>query len=157
MRLPAETTHALLAKYHIHKPVTDERFLHHADVTRGVPLSIICLTDPYAGKQIIVSSNRKRCVQACPLSLQHAEMLVGELGDQGIFSSTPAEREMLAHLLLRCSELFVHEGLQRFYLAPVYVRPNDYRIGHASMSSGSRISIEQRLDPHAHDKGAVFA
>ena len=63
----------------------------------------------------------------------------------------------MVHLLLRCSQMFATENLQRVRLAPVYVRRNDYRIGGVSMTGDSRVSPGRRLEPHAHDKDAVFA
>lgn len=157
MRIPNNDVVTLLEKYRIHPPVTDERYLSHADLTRGVPLRIVCAIDPENGKQLFVSSGRARWIRACPLSAEQAEALVGEISEAGVIPNEAQELETLAHLLRRCSRLFAEEDLQRLRLAPVYIRRNDYRVGAASMTSASRVFVETRLDSGAHDKGAVFA
>lgn len=157
MRVPNTTVEALLAQYRIHTPITDERYLHHADVSVGVPLHIVCVDDPLFGKRLVVSSNRRRWTLGCPLSPDHAAGLVRELRESGVLPKDRQTLEMVEHLLLRCSALFTEHALQRLRLAPVYVRRNDYQVGGAAMNSSARISAVKRLEPHAHDVGAVFA
>jgi hypothetical protein len=157
MRVPQSTVDALLVKYHIHPPVTDERYLRHADIARGVALHVVCLRDRVLGDRIIVSSGRARWTRACPLSPENAKALAAEIADERALPHASQELETLVHLLLRCSRLFADEGLARLRLAPVYVRRNDYHIGSAAMASTSHIAAHKRLEPHAHDRDAVFA
>lgn len=154
MRVPKNAVDALLARYRIHTSLAGEP---HADLARGVPLRILCLDDSLLGKRIVIASNRERFERACPISEDDARQLVSELREQGVLPNHVQELQMLEHLLVRCSQLFVDEGLRRLRLAPVYIRRNDYRVGGAAMTSASHISAVKRLDPHAHDAGAVFA
>lgn len=157
MKIPALVVRRLLAKYAILPPVIDERYLEHGDITRGTRLHVFCFQSPTVGKCIVVASNRMKWLRACPLSDIEAAQLVREIHELHAIPGSRQEQQTLQHLLVRCSRLYVNEHLLRLRLAPVYLRENGYRIGNASIWSTARIAAAKRLNPHAHDKAAVFA
>ena len=157
MNIPATTVRRLLAKHAILPPVIDERYLEHGDVTRGTRLHVFCFRSPAAGKCIVVTCNRLKWLRVCPLSETEAAQLVSDIHQEHAIPGSRQEQQTLQHLLVRCSRLYIGERLQRLRLAPVYLRENGYRIGNASMWSTAKIAAAKRLEPHAHDKAAVFA
>lgn len=157
MKLSANAVATLLAKYHIQPPVTDERFLEHADVTRGTQLSLLCFEGKDSRKRLAVGWNRMRWLHECPISEDDAAQTLRELHAAGAVPAAYQEQHTLQHLLVRCSHLYLDEGLLRLRLAPVYLRENGYRIGSAWMWSKSPVTVPRRLEPDAHDKAAVFA
>lgn len=156
MVLDSNHVTSLLKQYGIHVPVTDERFLSHAALDRGTALRIECASNAY-GKQIILNCENYESTRFCPLGPDEAQSMVDDLHRLHLIPEHGQTRNTLAHLLMKCAELYVAEDLQRFTLAPVYLRENDYRIGAAEMAHAGMLEHRTRLAPEAHDKGAVFA
>jgi hypothetical protein len=118
---------------------------------------IFCFKSRAFGKCMAVTSGRVKWLRQCPLTEAGATQLAAELHDAGAIPGVRQERQMLQHLLVRCSRLYMDEGLEWLRLAPVYLRENGYRVGNASMWSKAKLTARKRLDSHAHDKAALFA
>ncbi|HEV3153836.1 MAG TPA: hypothetical protein VGZ02_08545 [Candidatus Baltobacteraceae bacterium] len=155
--LTQEDLGILLKRYGIHAPVTDERFLGHADVDRGIVLEIACEPDDRYGKILAVTCQDERVFRSCPLTREKASGIVDKLRRRGVLPDRAQERNTLTNLLVRCADLYSREQLESLELSPVYLRENDYRIGCAHANALGSAAVKPRLAPHAHDKGAVFA
>jgi len=153
----AEKTAVLLRRYGVHVPVTDERFAGHADLERGTPLQVVFRPDERYGRVAAVTCAGVEVVRACPLTREKAAGIVDKLRRRGVLPALYQERATLTHLLVRCSELYLRENLERLELDPVYLRQNDYRIAGVQLVPQGPLHAEPRLEPHAHDKNAVFA
>ena len=157
MLLQNDEARILLEKHEIHAPVSDARFAAHARLDRGTPLTISCVNDLMHGPLITLGHGRFRASHACPLTAESAAGIAGHMHEAGLLPAAGQERKTLEHLLMRASELYVEENLERMLLSPVYLRENDYRIGGIQMERQSEVVEHRRLTPDAHDKGAVFA
>lgn len=154
--LTHDEAEVLLKRYGIHAPVTDQRFLEHADLERGTPVQITCL-DSRGREEIVLTCQDFTASKPCPLTQEDAANMVNDLQQRHLIPDRGHERHTLEHLLLRCSELFAAEHLERLRLAPVYLRENDYRVAAAEFTHRGAVDAKPRLDPGAHDTGAVFA
>jgi hypothetical protein len=157
MTMAANHIENVLKRHGIHVPVTDERFSSHADLERGMRLRIECTDDEEHGKRITLGCGRFESTRPCPLTTFGAKSMADDLAEQHLIPKHGQERATLVHLLLRCSALFLDEELDHFTLSPLYLRENDYRVGSVGMTHSGPIGQRPRLEPDAHDKGAVFA
>ena len=153
----AEKMHDLLDRHGIHAPVSDERFLSHGDTDRGIRMRIVCAPDERWGSTIAVSCNGEDVSRTIPLTREKAAGIVDKLRRRKLVPAASAEQHTLTNLLMRCSDLYVAENLESLVLDPLYLRENDYRVGSAAMTSSHAGETHERLGPHAHDTGAVFA
>ncbi|MHB8461559.1 MAG: hypothetical protein ACYDA1_02835 [Vulcanimicrobiaceae bacterium] len=150
--------HTLLERFGLHVPITDERYLAHAQVNRGLCVTIDGHFDEDLGAKVIellvdsVSAHRM-----CPLSELQANALLDEIhAKRDIFPHESAFSHMVTHLLIKCSKLYSESGIDGFVLYPVYLQEKDYRIGVARMFRSKALHLKERLEPHAHDRKAAF-
>jgi hypothetical protein len=153
--LAPEITAELLHRYGIHAPVTDARYLSHAQVDRGYRLSIELSREDVP--HIVVRHGVTEVLSLLPLAEFAANGLISALCAPGIPTLSPRAHAMLAHLLVQSSKLFVAENLSFIALDPVYLRDNDYRVINVRGRAKKRLRVKKRLTPAAHDASGVFA
>jgi hypothetical protein len=61
----------------------------------------------------------------------------------------------LVHLLLKCSRLYVESDLAGLHL-DCHLSTRGYRVNEVRISSDRGLDVVPRLEPHAHDRKAVF-
>ena len=145
----------LLRQYGINPPVTDERLARHLDLTRGIALEIDATEDPYFGPSLRLTIGGRRSSVPCPMNSDEAERLVDEFRLAHLLPDVFHEDMTLVHLLLKCSKLFVETGLVGLHLE-CHLSIRGYRVNEVRVSSDGRLDVVPRLDPHAHDRKAVF-
>ncbi len=146
----------LLRRYEIHAPSTDERFLAHARVDRGVRLWVRA-APAYDGMRISIGHGEYRTGRLLPLTAYEAEAMVAQLESEGAVPLGVQSRGMLAHLLERAARICEQAGVMTLLFDPIFVRENDYTILGVGMWADRRLRLRRRLAPDAHDRGAVFA
>lgn len=156
MQLDVKTTETLLERYGIQSPVTDKRFAAHADLQRGTRIDIHCELDPVWGKRLKLKCDRLELSRSCPIEADEAQVLSDQLRQAGLLSQRSQKSKTLEHLLHSASNLYVSEGLDLLHLA-VYLRENGYRVANVRMEHSGSLHAKRRLEPGAHDKGAVYA
>jgi|GEM_PF-3404143 len=132
----------LLRRYGINPPVTDERFARHADLTKGIPLAIDAADDPYFGRNIRLTIGRRRSSAACPLDQYEADRLVEEFRLAHLLPDVLHEDTTLVHLLLKCSALYVENGLAGLHV-DCHLTTRGYRVNEVRISSDSAHSEPQ--------------
>jgi hypothetical protein len=145
----------LLRQYGISPPVTDERFARHADLAKGIPFTIDAAEDPYFGQSIRLTIGHRRSSAPCPMSQDEAERLVDEFRLAHLLPDVFHEDMTLVHLLLKCSRLSVESGVTGLHL-DCHLSTRGYRVNEVRISTEGRLDIVPRLEPHAHDRKAVF-
>ncbi len=145
----------MLDEYGIHVPVTDARYLAHGELERGIPLRIEGIVEGDGSRKIVISTGDRPVERLSPVPGTAAESMLEQLHTEGV----PLTAQMIAtltHVLSSCSRLFENDEIDRFELAPLYIRENDYRVIGAKIWRKARLRVRSRLAPHAHDVGAVF-
>ncbi len=145
----------LLRQYGISPPVTDERFARHADLARGIPFVIDAAEDPYFGQSIRLTIGHRRSSAPCPMNQGEAERLVEEFRLAHLLPDVFHEDMTLVHLLLKCSRLYVESDLAGLHL-DCHLSTRGYRVNEVRISSDRGLDVVPRLEPHAHDRKAVF-
>ncbi len=155
MDIDAATTARILRSYGINPPVTDKRFARHADLDVGISLTIDVTDDSYLGRSVRLRIGRRLSSGPCPMNESEAKTLVEEFRLAHLLPDVFKEDRTLVHLLVKCSQLYVESGLTRLHLA-CHLTPRGYRVNEAHMLSERALTAPLRLEPHAHDRKAVF-
>jgi len=157
--MPVKTDEAVFARmlhsYGINTPVADERFTRHADLEKGIPFTIDAWDDAYFGRNVGLTIGCRHSVGPSPLNELEAERLVEEFRIAHLLPGIQAEGRALSHLLVKCAHMYADACLNRLHLTG-HLTPRGYRINDVHMSGGALLDAVPRLDPHAHDRGAVF-
>lgn len=137
----------LLRQYDINPPVTGETF--------GIPLTIEAAEDPYFGRSIRLTIGHRRSSAPVPMNQDEAERLVNEFRLAHLLPDVFHEDMTLVHLLLKCSRLYVESRVTGLHL-DCHLSARGYRVNEVRISSDGPLEIVPRLEPHAHDRKAVF-
>lgn len=157
MRRLSETEAAeLLRRYKIHTPVSDERYLAHADLDRGYQAAIAI--GPHHGESstIALVHGDYRIERLVPLSEFEAAAMVEQLRTAGMVPLGESVSAMLANVLVQAAKLYEQESLAALALDPIFIRTNDYRVANVTIDARKKTAVKKRLAGAAHDAGAVF-
>ena len=89
------------------------------------------------------------------MSETEAERVIEEFRLAHLLPDIYLEDMTLVHLLEKCSKLYAESGLVRLHL-DCHLTARGYRVNEARMSADGHLDIVSRLEPHAHDRKAVF-
>lgn len=156
MTLPIETTNELLRRHEITPPPTDAP-ARHTDLTVGQELTIGGHTEGDGPKTLTLTVGTFSQSRSCPLSEDEAHDMVARLQERHALPHRHAEASALQHLLQKSAAMYAESAIASFVMHPVYLNERGYRIGHVQMFAAKHVTITPRLDPHAHDRKAVFA
>lgn len=145
----------LLKRHGIHAPLTDGGVLKHGFEIKGTQLRIDCLNDTPDGPRIFLSGAKVTSSASLPLDRQEADGLVAALRVAHALPAHAQELKTLKHLVMSCSDLHASEDVRRLRLT-LFLRENDYRIISAEIAGHAAHHARERLEPHAHDQGAVY-
>lgn len=137
----------LLRRYGISPPSADEK--------AGIPFIIDAAEDAYFGKSIRLTIGHRRSSAPCPMNQDEAERLVDEFRLAHLLPDVFREDMTLVHLLLKSSLLYVEQGLTGLHLDGRLSR-RGYGLNEVRISSEGALNVLPRLEPHAHDRKAVF-
>jgi hypothetical protein len=146
----------ILKRFDINPPTTDERFLQHAEVDRGIKATIEGYSDPRFGKCIRVTVGSTVVTRQCSLTDSLAQDMAKELRDHQAIPDIEALSHTLAHLLRQCSTMYEKSGIDTFALGPVYLTQRGYRIVGVAMERTAPLHVHKRLSSDAHDRKAQF-
>ncbi|MGZ3496318.1 MAG: hypothetical protein ACXWNK_06755 [Vulcanimicrobiaceae bacterium] len=147
----------ILARFGLHPPVNDERFLAHAEIDRGIRVTIEGRIDPELDQKVVVLHSARASVShTCPLTMFEGLRMVDALREAHVVPDDDAFRGMLVHLLGRSAKLYARSGIDSFTFDPVYLTRRGYRIGAARMLRTQKVRVKKRLQPDAHDRKALF-
>lgn len=147
----------LLRRYGIHAPVTDERYLRHAELDRGYRLTLEVKEDGDR-PHIMLRRGEAEASRIVPLTEFAARSMVAEFCEAAALPALSSRaRATLAHVLEEAARLFSEEQLASLRFEPFYLRDNDYRVMHVQAQAKKKLRLKKRLIATAHDAGAVFA
>lgn len=155
-RLRQQDVVELLRRYEIHPPTSDERYLAHAQIDRGVRLWLR-VEPAFDGMRISLGHESIRVWRLLALSHEAAQGMVDQLASEAALPLTENARGLLAHVLERVGRVCEAASLMALVVDPLFVRENDYTIVDVGMWADRRLRLRRRLAPDAHDRGAVFA
>lgn len=109
--------------------------------------------DERYGPVLTLTIEGRHVSRICPLDRQDARSLVDVFANHHLLPQDESMKQMVAHLLLKTSELYLEAGAQELTLTPVHLHPSAYHIGGADIAFRSgEPHVKARLAPHAHDR-----
>jgi hypothetical protein len=102
-------------------------------------------------KVVVLGTVQHGAEHPIPLDGAAAETLVLNFRPYHHHGASEKNRRMLEHLLLRVSEFFANDDVERFELDPVRVHENTYAVLDASITARRPLHIAERLSHHARD------
>lgn len=144
----------LLREHGIRVPSDNERT---KAIAGGTDIVIECKDDPVQGRIVEIRSGTHHAHRLAPIDEFQAEAMLSDFGAKHGIASNEKETRMLAHLLLRASAVFSEDAIEGVLLDPVRLHHGAYDVLGAKIEASRAVTLNRRLDPHAHDrKGLPF-
>jgi hypothetical protein len=126
-------------------------------VRKGISIAVSGAPTPAAEAAITVTIGDHRANRIVPVTDFLAEGLVGELAEPLLKPGSQLART-IAHLIVKLSRMYVESHLAAFSLTAL-LEGDHYEIVPKSieLQGTHATTIPHRLDPHAHDRGAMHA
>jgi hypothetical protein len=127
---------------------------HQAEA--GTNITIEGRDDEKIGRIIELRCGTHAVHRLHPLSLDQAEVMLSEFRSKRSIAGGEKAARMLAHLLVRVSEVYADETVTRLLLDPVRLHDNRYEVLDAAIWSKRALRLNPRLDRHARDKKSFY-
>lgn len=101
-------------------------------------------------KLIMLVAGSHQVERFCPLSEDIAEGMLQDIRSSRSIASSEHAARMLAHLLMKASEMFISSGIRDFVLW-ARVHDNGYKVVDTAMTAERMPEIAHRLGKHGHD------
>ena len=85
------------------------------------------------GKTISLAIGQQCVLHPCPLDEAQAERAVAQLHNVGALPADTSFQKLVAHLLVKSSQLYEQENIDAFTFENVHLHPTGYEIGAARM------------------------
>lgn len=98
-----------------------------------------------------------RAAGRCPLDAPHAASIVHALQTRHLLPHHPSFEHLVAHLLIKLSDLYTDAGIESLTAERVRLHPSAYHIERLTAYRGAPLHLRPRLAHDSHDQHAVFA
>ena len=112
--------------------------------------------DEKFGPVLTVTIAKRHFSRVCPLDRDHARSMVDAFVNHHLLANDESMKQMIVHLLVKTSELYLESGAHELTFAPVHLHPSAYHIGGVDIAFHKREPhVKPRLAPDAHDRRTI--
>lgn len=133
------------------------RILARRQIETGTDIAIEARDDAVLGRIVEIRGGGHVANRVVPLGEDQAEAMLAEFHAKHGIASSEARARMLAHILLRVSEIFADDAIVRMSLDPVRIAENSYDVLAAHIVARRPLMLHRRLAKDAHDRKGYLA
>ena len=126
------------------------------EAARGGREGNLCILHTGDRDLAVFTIGEHRAEGAPPHDFAEALPMIEQLRAEGGVPNDASFEHMLADLLVKATKLYEESGATKFELASLHLHPTSYHIGEATLIHDKPLHVTARLEPHSHDRRAVF-
>jgi hypothetical protein len=131
-----QETDALLAHFAIN-PVSD----HPAG---GLVCGVEGFQNAAKRKALAIVIAASRLIRECPISQSEAQSMLAELVEGGALSKDASFGNLVKHVIVAFSNMYVESGIDAFHFASVHLHPTSYEVGKGQVWRTQPLHIKPR-------------